>query len=169
MPLTPGLVANIPQVAPPEAAKEPEADVIVESADTGVDRPEMDDVGNILKIEHADGSVSVSIDGSPIERAAGAAGNGGWFDNLVDRIEDYPLFLPWCGGSKVIERNDEITKASILIKYSGVNQSFTTQNTKKYPHRIDLKLIDGPFKVLNGFWIFTPINEDACSIEFHLH
>ena len=91
MPLTPGLVANIPQVAPPEAAKEPEADVIVESADTGVDRPEMDDVGNILKIEHADGSVSVSIDGSPIERAAGAAGNGGWFDNLVDRIDDFEL------------------------------------------------------------------------------
>jgi len=38
---------------------------------------------------------------------------------LVDRIEDYPLFLPWCGGSKVLERNTDITKASILIKYSG--------------------------------------------------
>jgi ribosome-associated toxin RatA of RatAB toxin-antitoxin module len=89
--------------------------------------------------------------------------------NLVDRIEDYPLFLPWCGGSKVIERNNDITKASILINYSGVNQSFITQNTKDYPSRIDLKLIDGPFKVLEGYWIFTPINEEACSIEFNLH
>lgn len=89
--------------------------------------------------------------------------------NLVDRIEDYPLFLPWCGGSKVIERNNEITRASIHIKYSGVNQSFTTQNTKNYPHRIDLKLIDGLFKALDGYWIFTAISEDACSIEFHLH
>ena len=89
--------------------------------------------------------------------------------NLVDRIEDYPLFLPWCGGSKVLERNDQITKASIHIKYSGVNQSFTTQNTKDYPHRIDLKLIDGHFKVLEVFWVLTPINEDACSIEFNLH
>ena len=71
--------------------------------------------------------------------------------------------------AKVLERNDEITKASIHIKYSGVNQSFTTQNTKDYPHRIDLKLIDGPFKVLEGYWIFTKINEEACSIEFHLH
>jgi len=88
--------------------------------------------------------------------------------NLVDRIEDYPLFLPWCGGSKVIERTNEITRASIHIKYSGVNQSFTTQNTKDYSSRIDLKLIDGPFKVLEGYWIFTAINEDACSIEFHL-
>jgi ribosome-associated toxin RatA of RatAB toxin-antitoxin module len=89
--------------------------------------------------------------------------------NLVDRIEDYPLFLPWCGGSQIIYRDDKITKASIFIKYSGVNQSFTTQNTKNYPHRINLKLIDGPFKVLEGFWIFTPINQDACSIEFNLH
>ena len=89
--------------------------------------------------------------------------------SLVDRIEDYPLFLPWCGSTKVLERNDEITKASILIKYSGVNQSFTTQNTKHYTNRIDLKLIDGPFKVLEGYWIFNSINEEACSIELHLH
>jgi ribosome-associated toxin RatA of RatAB toxin-antitoxin module len=89
--------------------------------------------------------------------------------SLVDRIEDYPLFLPWCGGTKVLERNTDITRASILIKYNGVNQSFTTQNTKRYPDRIDLKLIDGPFKVLEGYWIFNKINEEACSIEFHLH
>jgi ribosome-associated toxin RatA of RatAB toxin-antitoxin module len=50
-----------------------------------------------------------------------------------------------------------------------VNQSFTTQNTKNYPDRIDLKLIDGPFKVLEGYWIFSKINEEACGIEFHLH
>jgi ribosome-associated toxin RatA of RatAB toxin-antitoxin module len=89
--------------------------------------------------------------------------------HLVDRIEDYPLFLPWCGGSKVMERTPEITRASILIKYHGINQNFTTQNTKTYPGRIDLKLIDGPFKTLDGSWIFKAINKDACSIEFHLH
>jgi ribosome-associated toxin RatA of RatAB toxin-antitoxin module len=87
---------------------------------------------------------------------------------LVDQIEDYPLFLPWCGGSKVLEGNDEITRARIHIQYHGVDQSFTTQNTKKYPDRIDLKLIDGPFKVLEGSWVFTPIAKNACSIDFHL-
>jgi ribosome-associated toxin RatA of RatAB toxin-antitoxin module len=50
-----------------------------------------------------------------------------------------------------------------------VNQSFTTQNTKYYPDRIDLKLIDGPFKVLEGYWVFHKINEEACNIDFHLH
>lgn len=89
--------------------------------------------------------------------------------HLVDHIESYPLFLPWCGGSKVIERNDTITRATIRIQYKGVNQSFTTENTKDYPYRIDLRLIDGPFKVLEGYWIFSPIHNEACNIEFHLH
>ena len=89
--------------------------------------------------------------------------------HLVDQIEDYPLFLPWCGGSKVIERTNKITRASIHIQYRGVDQSFTTQNTKKYPSRIDLKLIDGPFKVLEGCWVFTSIHDNDFSIDFHLH
>jgi ribosome-associated toxin RatA of RatAB toxin-antitoxin module len=89
--------------------------------------------------------------------------------HLVDQVEDYPTFLPWCGGSRVLERSDEITRASIHIQYRGVDQSFSTQNNKKYPSRIDLKLIDGPFKVLEGYWVFTPIHDDACSIDFHLH
>ena len=89
--------------------------------------------------------------------------------HLVDQIEDYPLFLPWCGGATVLERNQEITRARIHIQYHGVNQSFTTQNTKVFPSRIDLKLIDGPFKRLNGAWLFKSINDNACSIDFHLH
>ena len=89
--------------------------------------------------------------------------------HLVDQIEDYPLFLPWCGGSTVVERNEEITCARIHIQYRGVNQSFTTQNTKVFPTRIDLQLIDGPFKRLNGTWLFKSINDNACSIDFHLH
>jgi ribosome-associated toxin RatA of RatAB toxin-antitoxin module len=89
--------------------------------------------------------------------------------HLVDQIEDYPSFLPWCGGSEVLERNNEITRATIRIYYHGVNQSFTTENIKKYPHHIHLKLIDGPFKKLEGSWLFTPIADNACSIDFHLH
>jgi ribosome-associated toxin RatA of RatAB toxin-antitoxin module len=88
---------------------------------------------------------------------------------LVDRVEDYQAFLPWCGGIDLIERSEKTTTATIYIDYHGLKQSFTTQNTKDYPNRIDLKLIDGPFKVLEGYWIFTKINEEACSIEFHLH
>jgi len=88
---------------------------------------------------------------------------------LVDRVEDYPDFLPWCGHSEVLERTDTITRATILINYKGVKQSFTTENTKAYPEQMHIKLIDGPFKKLEGQWQFIEIEAGACRIELELH
>ena len=85
MPLTPGLAANIRQV--PGLTEEPDpADVVVEMAEEGGDMPDIDDAGNIVRIEHGDGSVTVSLDGRPIEEAERGT-RGGWFDNLVDDID----------------------------------------------------------------------------------
>jgi len=90
MPLTPGLVPNIRQVYPePEPAETEPLDIIVEM-DDGTDKPEFDDNGNILKIEHADGSITVSLDGKPIQKAKRRDG-GGWFDNLVDDVDEGSL------------------------------------------------------------------------------
>jgi ribosome-associated toxin RatA of RatAB toxin-antitoxin module len=88
---------------------------------------------------------------------------------LVDNVEDYPDFLPWCGDAKVIARTNEITRATILINYKGVKQSFTTENVKTYPKQMLIKLIDGPFKKLEGRWQFIEIEADACRIELELH
>lgn len=49
--------------------------------------------------------------------------------NLVDKVEDYPQFLPWCGGVEVSERSDDSLTAKIKINYHGLKQSFSTQNT----------------------------------------
>lgn len=62
-------------------------EVIIEA---GQDVPDIDTEGNILRIEHADGSVSVSLDGKPID-GPGARERGGWFDNLVDDIDQGEL------------------------------------------------------------------------------
>ncbi|MDB4042108.1 type II toxin-antitoxin system RatA family toxin [Methylophilaceae bacterium] len=88
---------------------------------------------------------------------------------LVDQVEDYPDFLPWCGETKVLARTDEITRATILINYKGVKQSFTTENFKTYPEQMLIKLINGPFKKLEGRWQFLEIEENACRIELELH
>jgi len=88
---------------------------------------------------------------------------------LVDQVEDYPDFLPWCGETKVLARTDEITRATILINYKGVKQSFTTENFKTYPEQMLIKLINGPFKKLEGRWQFIEIEENACRIELELH
>lgn len=68
----------------------PNDDLIVESADEPEDRPGINDDGAVIQIEHGDGSISISLDGSPL-RDGPARKKGGWFDNLVDEISDGEL------------------------------------------------------------------------------
>lgn len=87
---------------------------------------------------------------------------------LVDRVEDYPDFLPWCGGIELKSRDAHRTVATIHIAYMGIRQSFTTENTKTYPCEMRIRLQDGPFSELEGDWLFSPLGEAACKIEFRL-
>jgi ribosome-associated toxin RatA of RatAB toxin-antitoxin module len=88
---------------------------------------------------------------------------------LVDRVEDYPLFLPWCGGVEVKERSDNRLVATINIQYRGVRQSFTTENINTPPAQMKMNLVDGPFRQLDGLWTFTALRENACKVQFDLH
>lgn len=87
---------------------------------------------------------------------------------LVDSVENYPQFLPWCGSTQIIERDNEKTIASIEINYKGIKQTFTTENTKKQNQEMIIKLIDGPFKSLSGEWMFKNLDKDSCQIELKL-
>ena len=88
---------------------------------------------------------------------------------LVDRCEDYPQFLPWCGGTEVHLRTDTITAATIHINYHGIKAQCSTENTKRWPNDMKLRLTEGPFTRLDGHWRFTPLGETACKVEFSLH
>ena len=87
---------------------------------------------------------------------------------LVDRVEDYPFFLPWCGGTTLKSRDAHSTVATIHIAYMGIRQSFTTENTKEASHLMRIRLQDGPFSKLEGEWRFLPLGGDACKIELRL-
>ena len=87
---------------------------------------------------------------------------------LVDRVEDYPKFLPWCGGVEVREREGDRLVATLQINYHGVHQSFTTENTNTAPVMMKMRLLDGPFKSLDGTWTFRALRDDACKIDFDL-
>ena len=89
--------------------------------------------------------------------------------DLVDQVEDYPTFLPWCGETKVLARDKDITRARIDIRFKGIKQSFTTENHKTYPDKMVINLIDGPFKKLEGEWRFIEIEEGSSRIELELH
>lgn len=88
---------------------------------------------------------------------------------LVDRVEDYPRFLPWCGGTELLERTDSCTAARIHIDYHGVKANFSTRNDKEAPRWMDIRLTEGPFRKMDGGWKFTPLGEAACKVEFRLH
>ena len=88
---------------------------------------------------------------------------------LVDQVEDYPAFLPWCGGSSVVDRTATKLRATVMIDYHRVRQSFTTENTRREPDSIDVQLVDGPFRTLDGSWRFKALGQQACKIEFRLH
>jgi ribosome-associated toxin RatA of RatAB toxin-antitoxin module len=87
---------------------------------------------------------------------------------LVDAVEDYPIFLPWCGGVDLLERTETSTSATLHINYHGIKQHFTTQNSKQFPHSMQINLKNGPFKHLDGDWRFIELRPDACKIEFRL-
>ena len=75
---------------------------------------------------------------------------------LVDRVEEYPDFLPWCGGTELKLRDEQRTVATIHIAYLGIHQSFTTENLKVRPREMRIRLQDGPFAELEGDWLFRP-------------
>jgi ribosome-associated toxin RatA of RatAB toxin-antitoxin module len=88
---------------------------------------------------------------------------------LVDAVEAYPQFLPWCSGAEVACRDATRTRATIHVNYHGAKQSFTTENTKDAPRTMAVKLVEGPFRILDGEWRFLPLSESACKIDFRLH
>ena len=87
---------------------------------------------------------------------------------LVDRIDLYPKFLPWCGGTTILSARRGHKTARVDIDYHGVRASFTTQNDNTPPTLIVVKLKDGPFRTLHGEWRFRELRADACKVEFDL-
>jgi ribosome-associated toxin RatA of RatAB toxin-antitoxin module len=88
---------------------------------------------------------------------------------LVDRVEDYPQFLPWCGGTELHQRDEATTEATIRIAYRGINSHFSTVNNKVVPTLMRIHLRDGPFTRMEGHWRFSPLGDAACKVEFLLH
>ena len=87
---------------------------------------------------------------------------------LVDAIGEYPKFLPWCGGARVLQRASTSVEAELEIAYRGIRQSFVTRNVNKPPERIDMMFVRGPFRRLVGHWFFIRVGSLGCRIEFKL-
>src|SRR5690606_9724832 len=84
--------------------------------------------------------------------------------DLVNRVEHYPEFLPWCTKAEILSETEDSMRARLTVGKAGLHQSFTTSNELEPGRRIDMHLEDGPFSELHGVWEFQPLNEQACKI-----
>jgi len=87
---------------------------------------------------------------------------------LVADIEAYPQFLPWCGGARILGRGEDVVEAAITIAYHGVHKTFSTRNLLQKDKMMEMRLLDGPFRHLHGYWRFTALDAQGCKVELDL-
>lgn len=88
--------------------------------------------------------------------------------DLVNDIQSYPDFLPWCSNTEIVEQHDDSMIATIEISAKGLKQSFTTRNYLKPNESIEMHHLDGPFRQLKGVWSFQPSENDSNGCDIYL-
>ena len=88
--------------------------------------------------------------------------------NLVNDIESYPQFLPWCRSDKVVPYSEDELRATIEMAKGAVHKTFTTNNRMQKHKMIDIRLLEGPFQRLEGYWRFEPLRADACKVSLDM-
>lgn len=88
--------------------------------------------------------------------------------DLVNDVSAYPRRFAWCDGAQLLEQDATRMVARLDLGLGSLRTWFTTENALERPHRIDMKLRDGPFKRLTGRWDFQPLAEGACKVSLEL-
>ncbi|WP_426414743.1 type II toxin-antitoxin system RatA family toxin [Aestuariirhabdus sp. LZHN29] len=87
---------------------------------------------------------------------------------LVEDVESYPQFLPWCDGAEVLIREADQIEARVDVGKAGLKHSFITRNRLLPGKELQIALVDGPFSTLQGCWRFTELEDNACKVELEL-
>jgi len=88
--------------------------------------------------------------------------------SLVNDIESYPEFLPWCRAARILSHSNDEIKATIELARGGLHKNFTTCNRYQKDKMIEMRLVEGPFSHLEGFWRFDPLDADSCKTSLDL-
>ena len=90
--------------------------------------------------------------------------------NLINDVEAYPSFLPWCNGSKIISESEDVIAASLDLAKGGFCHTFSTRNKLIEYESITIEMIDGPFQYLEGCWQFKPFKYGTgCQIQLYIN
>lgn len=103
-----------------------------------------------------------------IERSAIVPHSAMALFSIVDDVESYPKFLPWCLATRVIARTPESTSAELTVGLKGIRQSFSTENANVPGESIDMRLLEGPFRRFSAGWRFKSLTPEAARIEYFM-
>ena len=87
---------------------------------------------------------------------------------LVEDIERYPHFLPWCKRACILYSDPDEVRATIELSKHGIEASFTTRNRLQKHKMIEMRLMKGPFHHLQGFWRFEPLSDSSCRVSLDI-
>lgn len=88
--------------------------------------------------------------------------------NLVNDVESYPQFLPWCKTASIMSQSPQNMSAQLEISHGPFKKTFSTQNRLIPGEKIEMLLLNGPFKQLEGLWTFIPLDNASCKVMFQL-
>lgn len=88
--------------------------------------------------------------------------------DLVNDVEAYPEFLHWCRGARIERRDGDALEAVLDIGVGGVHKRFRTRNTLKPPREIEIELVSGPFRRLDGKWSFADVESGGSEVSLVL-
>jgi ribosome-associated toxin RatA of RatAB toxin-antitoxin module len=84
---------------------------------------------------------------------------------LINDIESYPQFLPWCTRARVESRSAGQIVATLDVRRGALQGEFTTRNTLEQDRSVQMQLVSGPFRTLEGRWLLSPIEAGGCRVE----
>ncbi len=87
---------------------------------------------------------------------------------LIDDVDSYPSFLPWCKSAQEHGRTDTSVEATLELQKGVISKSFTTRNTRSEFASIDIELVGGPFRHLAGGWRFRDLGDAGCKVSLEL-
>lgn len=93
--------------------------------------------------------------------------------DLVADVSSYPEFLPGCVGAQIeldeaLEDGQRRVRARVAFRVSALSDSFVTENRMQPGRRIEMRLLQGPFRELSGVWDFLVLDERACKVSLAL-
>ena len=103
-----------------------------------------------------------------VERSALVTYTAAQMFALVNDVLAYPEFLPWCVAARVEEVSAAERIAALKVARGVLRTEFTTRNTLRQDQQIQMKLLHGPFRDLQGEWRFEPIGDNGCRVQFRM-